>query len=258
VDPGLSAGSSTAPVGSSGAVLLTLDHIIIRTADPQATLRELSDRLGAPVLAEVEEVSGLASGIVRAGDIDIEVVRVGAETPARPHGYGLGFTADVGLRGVAAALRANGFATSAAASATAGGRSWRAIQVHGLLPDPFPVPASTRKPGFFDRAAESAAGVLTKVPALARAATRKAGASMVVVTEYGFDAAAWRAKAGHGPDVFAVEVGTGGNDWTRLPLEAGPLQLRLDGPPGIRCVTLDGDAEAFMLGTVAFEFNAAA
>lgn len=81
---------------------------------------------------------------------------------------------------------------------------------------------------------------------------------MVVVTEYGFDAAAWRAKAGHGPDVYSVEVGTGGHDWTSFPLEPGPLQLHADGPPGIRCITLEGDAEPFMLGAVAFEFNSAA
>jgi hypothetical protein len=239
-------------------VLLTLDHIILRTADPRATLEELSARLGAPVLAAVEEVSGLASGVLRAGEIYIEVRRSGAAPPAQPLGYGVGFTADVPLPQAAAALRADGFATSPAASASAGGRSWRAIQVHGLLPDPFPVPVSTRKPGVFDRATEAAAGVMTKVPAIAKAATRKAGSSMVVVTEYAFDAAAWRASAGHGPDVFSVEVGTGGKDWTRLPLEAGPLQLQADGPPGIRRVTLDGDAEPFMFGAVAFEFNSAA
>jgi hypothetical protein len=182
------------------------------------------------VLAEVEEVSGLASGIVRAGDLDIEVLRIGAEAPAAPQGYGLGFTADVPLTQAAADLRERGFATSAAVRATAGGR----------------------------RATEAIAGGLTKIPAIAKAATRKAGGSMVVVTEYGFDAAAWRAKAAHGPDVYSVEVGTGGRDWARVPLQAGPLQLQLDGPPGIHRVTLDSDAEPFMLGAVAFEFNSAA
>ena len=98
-------------------MLLTLDHLIIRTADPEATLKELSDHLGAPVLAEVEEVSGLASGIVRAGDIDIEVLRIGAEPPLQPQGYGLGFTADVPLAQAAAALREHGFATSSADAA---------------------------------------------------------------------------------------------------------------------------------------------
>lgn len=239
-------------------MLLTLDHIILRTADPQATLKELSDRLGAPVSAEVEEVSGLASGIVRAGDLDLEVLRIGAEGPIQPVGYGLGFTADLPLAQVAAALRQRGLATSAAVGATAGGRAWRAIQVHGLLPDPFPVAASTRDPGRMERLTESLAGVLTKVPAISKAATRKAGSSMVVVTEYGFDAAAWRAKAGHGPDVYSVEVGTGGHDWTRVELEPGPLQLQADGRPGIRRITLEGDADPFMVGAVAFEFNSAA
>jgi hypothetical protein len=78
---------------------------------------------------------------------------------------------------------------------------------------------------------------------------------MVVVTEYGFDAAAWRAKAGHGPDVVSVEVGTGGNDWAGFPLEAGALQLHTDGPAGVRRITLEGEAKPFMLGDVAFVFT---
>ena len=31
-----------------------------------------------------------------------------------------------------------------------------------------------------------------------------------------------------------------------------------DGPPGVRRITFDGDAEPFMLGAVAFEFSRAA
>ena len=147
-------------------------------------------------------------------------------------GYGLGFTADVGLAEASAALRALGFPTSAAAQVTAGGRTWRAVQVHGLLPDPFPVPTTTRGPGALDKLSERLAGALAKVPAIAKTAMRKAGGSMVVVTEYDFDATAWRAKAGHGPEVLAVELGTGGKDWSRLPLEPGPLELRSDRLPG--------------------------
>ena len=81
---------------------------------------------------------------------------------------------------------------------------------------------------------------------------------MIVVTEYEFDAEAWRATVGDGPDVFSVEVGTGGNDWSRLPLEPGPLLLDPDGPPGIRRIVFEGDGEWFNLGDVAFEFSSAA
>ena len=109
-----------------------------------------------------------------------------------------------------------------------------------------------------DRATEALAAALTKIPAVAKAATRKAGGSMVVLTEYGFDAAAWRAGAGHGPEVLEVEVGTGGHDWTRLPLAPGPLELHADGPPGITRIVLEGDGDSFMLGDVAFEFSSAA
>jgi hypothetical protein len=239
-------------------VLLTLDHLILRTADPRATLAELAERLGAPVLAEVEEVAGLATGILRAGAIDLEVLRVGAAPPARAQGYGIGFTADVPLAEASATLRSLGFPTSAAARATAGGRNWRAVQVHGLLLDPFPAPATTRRPGVVDKLTESAAGVMTKVPAVAKAATRKAGSSMVVVIDYEFDADAWRLRAGHGPDVIAVEVGTSGNDWSRFPLEPGPLELRASGPPGIRRIVFEGDGDSFTLGDVEFEFSSAA
>ena len=101
-----------------------------------------------------------------------------------------------------------------------------------------------------DRLSERLAGRMAKVPAIARAATRKAGSSMVVVTEYDFDAPAWRAGAGRGPEVLAVEVGTGGGDWSELPLAAGPLQLQTDRLPGIIRITLAGAREPFALGDV--------
>jgi hypothetical protein len=235
-------------------VRLRLDHLIIRAADPAATLAKLSRRAGAPLLAAPTEAGGFLSGIVRAG-VDIEVLRIGATPPPRPLGYGLGFTADVPLAEASAELRRLGFATSAPAGATANGRSWRAVQVRGLLPDPFPVPASTRAPGMMDRVTEAAAGVAMRIPPLAKAATRKAGGSMVVVTDYAFDATAWRAAAGEGPDVVAVDVGTDGHDWTNLPLAPdSPLHTRVDGPVGLRRVVLAGAGEPFALGDVAFEF----
>ena len=245
---------------------LRLDHLILRAADPAGTLAELSRRTGAPMLADVEEVGGLASGIVRAGALDIEVVRIGREPPPRPRGYGLGFVADAGLREVAADLRARGFPTSPAARGVAGEgaarRSWRALQVRGLLPDPFPAPASRRPPGRLDRAIEAAADAMSRIPALARAATGRAGGSMVVVTEYEFDAGAWRQRAGRGPEVTAVHLGTGGHRaaWERLPLAGdAPLHLHDDGPSGITRVVLAGGdwpaPQVFTVGDVAFELS---
>jgi hypothetical protein len=239
-------------------VLLTLDHLILRAADPEATLAELADRLGAPVLAPVAEVAGLASGVLRAGALDLEVLRVGGEPPAPVCGYGLGFTADAPLAEVSAELRRRGYPTSVPTRATAEGRTWRALQVHGLLPDPFPVPATVRRPGLMDRLGEAAAGVLTKVAPLAKAATRNAGRTMTVVTQYEFDAGAWRSAAGHGPEPIAVEVGTAGYDWGRLPLAPSPLELRANGAAGITRIVFEGDAESFTLGDVEFEFSAAA
>jgi hypothetical protein len=239
-------------------VQLTLDHVILRAADPAATLAELASRLAAPVLVPVHEAGAFSSGIVRAGDLDIEVLEIGAAPPLRPHGYGLGFLADVPLAEASAHLRRLGFPTSVPAGATANGREWAAVQVHGLLPDPFPLPASTKRPGLTDRLTAQAAGTLGRIPAIAKAATKNAGSSMIVVTEYRFDQAAWRAAAGEGPDVFSVEVGTGGHDWSRLPVEPGPLLLHANGPAGVRRVTLEGDGQSFSLGDVEFVFSSAA
>ena len=237
---------------------LTLDHVIIRTADPAAALAELADRGGLPVLAAVEEVGGLHSGIARAGSIDVEVLKIGSEDPPAPQGYGLGFTSDGDLDEASRELRALGFPTSAPARAVADGRAWRAVQVHGLLPDPFPVPTSAKPPGVGDKIAGGLAGVLAKVPAVAKAATRNAGGSMVVVTEYEFDAAGWRAGAGTGPEVLEVHVNTGGHltDWQRVPL-AEDMLLRFsdDEPAGVTRIVLEGEREGFAVGDVTFEFR---
>ena len=239
-------------------VTLTLDHVIIRAADPAAALAELADRGGLPVLAAVEEVGGLHSGIARAGSIDVEVLKIGRDDPPAPRGYGLGFTSDGDLDEASRELRALGFPTSAAARAVADGRAWRAVQVHGLLPDPFPVPTSAKPPGVGDRIAGGVAGVLAKVPAVAKAATRKAGGSMVVVTDYEFDAAAWRARAGSGPEVLEVHVNTGGHltDWQRVPL-AEDMLLRFsdDEPAGVTRLVLEGEREGFDVGDVTVEFR---
>jgi len=240
-------------------VTLTLDHVIIRAADPAAVLAELADRGGLPVLAAVQEVGGRHSGIARAGAIDVEVLQIGKEDPPRPHGYGLGFRSDADLEETSRELRALGFPTSAPARAVADDRAWRAVQVHGLMLDPFPIPTSGRPPGVGDKITGGLAGALAKVPAVAKAATREAGGSMVVVTDYEFDAGAWRAGAGHGPDVLEVHVNTGGHltDWQRVPL-AEDMLLRFsdDEPAGITRIVIDGAREPFPVGEVTVEFRA--
>jgi hypothetical protein len=239
-------------------VTLTLDHVIIRAADPAAALAELVDRGGLPLLASVKEVGGMHSGIARAGAIDVEVLKIGKEDPPRPQGYGLGFTSDADLEETSRELRALGFPTSAPARAVADGRAWRAVQVHGLLPDPFPVPTSAKPPGVADKITGGLAGVLSKVPAVAKVATRDAGASMVVVTDYEFDATAWRAGAGAGPEVLEVHVNTDTHltDWQRVPL-AEDMLLRFsdNAPAGVTRIVLEGEREGFEVGDVTFEFR---
>jgi hypothetical protein len=242
-------------------VRLRLDHLIVRTGEPQKTLAELARRAGAPVLAEVEElVGGIESGSVRAGPLDLEVLKIGGIPPERPLGYGLGFVADVPLMEAVGELRALGFPVSPPAPAAAGERRWRTAQIHGLLPNPLPVPVSTRRPGIRDRMAGAAAGTLGRIPVLARAGTNEAGDSLVLLAEYEFDAAARRAAAGSGPAVARVELGAAGqrDAWDRLPLgEEVELTVRDDGPPGITRVLLAGARrKPFSLGAVRFEWVA--
>jgi hypothetical protein len=239
---------------------LRLDHLIIRTGEPQRTLRELSRRAGAPVLAEVEPLVGdVESGIARAGPLDLEVLKIGGIPPDQPQGYGVGLVADVPLRQAVGELRALGFPVSPPAPGVAGDRRWQAAQIHGLLPNPFPVPASTRRPGIRDRVAGAAAGTLGRVPVLARAGMNDAGDSMVVLTEYGFDVAAWRATVRDGPGVAAVELGAAGHReaWARLPLDDEvELRVRDDGPAGVTRVLLSGARrKPFALGAVRFEWT---
>lgn len=243
---------------------LRLDHLIIRTGEPEKTLAQLERRADAPVLAEVEQlVGGVRSGIARAGDVDLEVLQIGDAPPSQPLGYGLGLVADVPLRKAVGELRALGFPVSPAARGVAGEgasrRRWRAAQVHGLLPNPFPVPVNTRKPGLSDRVAGAAAGTLGRIPVLARAGMSDAGDSMVVLTEYDFDVAAWRATADDGPEVVRVDIGIAGGAraaWQKLPLDGEiDLKLHTDGPAGItRIVLAGGRRRPFSLGAVRFEW----
>ena len=175
---------------------LTLDHVIVRAADPAAALAVLADGGGLPVLAAVEEVGGLHSGIARAGAIDVEVLRIGKQDPPAPHGYGLGFTADGDLEEASRELRALGFPTSAPVRAAAGERAWRAVQVHGLLPEPFPIPTSAKPPGVSDRITAGAAACCPRSRRSRRPRPATPAARWWSVTEYEFDAAAWRAGAG--------------------------------------------------------------
>jgi hypothetical protein len=247
--------------------MLTLDHIIIRSADPASTLAVLSERGGLPVLAEATQVGGLTSAIVRAGAVDIEVLGIGDEPPDRPQGYGLGFVADRPMTEALAEIRAAGLPTSAPISARAGSgpdlRRWRAAQIGDLLPDPFPISMSTRRPGLTDRLAERLGSALGRIPAVARAATRAAGTSMVVVTEYGFDAAAHRASCPAGPELLEVRVNTGDrlDAWSRLPLApSSTLQLDPAGSSPLLSVVLAADGRAapedFACGDVTFTFGA--
>jgi hypothetical protein len=247
--------------------MLSLDHLIIRVADPATVLADLARCARLPVLAEATEVGGLTSAIARAGAIDIEVLAIGAEPPAAPQGYGLGFVADGPLEDALTGIRALGIATSAPVSARAGhgadARRWRAAQVHGLLDDPFPITTTTRPFGAADRRDERVGSLLARIPGMARRATRDPGASMVVVTEYGFDAEALRAGCPPGPAVVEVHVDVGGHlgAWSRLlGDDAGPLRLHARQPCGVTRVVLSAEADAvpaaFRCGTVDFDFRA--
>jgi hypothetical protein len=224
--------------------MLRLDHLILRSPEPAATVAALRDA-GLPVLAPLTALAGggLRSAILRAGPVDVEVLAVG-DPPAQVEGYGIGFdAAGEDLGDVAARLRAAGIATSPPLAGRAGDRAWRALHLRGLLPDPFPAGFTTRPPGLGERLAAGVLGAAARLGPVARAGTRRSGGSMAVVTEYGFDVEAWRAAVAPGPAVTGVEVGVGGcaAGWAALgPLAGPPLDLRGDGAPGVRRIVLAG------------------
>ena len=80
------------------------------------------------------------------------------------------------------------------------------------------------------------------------------------MTEYEFDAAAWRARARRrGPAVLEVHVNTGGHvaDWQRVPL-AGDMLLRFsdDGPAGVSAGSCSrASARGSPSGIVTVEFR---
>ena len=225
---------------------ITLDHLILRTADPRQALARL-EGLGLPVLEPVERVGPAESGIVRAGAIDIEALRIGAQAPEQPVGHGLGLTADVGLREIASELRRRGLATSMPIAGSAGTgatrRTWRVIHVHGLLPEPFPAPVSARPPGRGERLLGAAVNAAARLPGIAAAGARRAGRSMVVVTSYDFDAQAWRARAAGGPQAVEVHVGVAGHEaaWERLGPIAGPTLCLNASDAGVERIVLRGE-----------------
>ena len=239
-------------VGSGSPDLaLRLDHVILRSPDPAATLTSL-EQVGMPVISPLQPLAGgaMQSGIVRGGAVDVEVLGVGEDAPLDVEGYGLGFTAPGHpIREVSARLRAIGLPTSGViegrAKTDGQHRRWRVVQVADLLPEPFPVPLTTRTPGALEWVSSAVLGLFGRLPAVARAATRRAGRSMIVITEYDFDVEAWRTTAHHGPSVVEVEIGVGDAlaQWAAVgPVDGPRLLLDAAGPKGVRRLTLAGDS----------------
>jgi hypothetical protein len=239
-----------ARVGRVSGLGLRLDHVIVRSAEPETTLNALVDA-GLPLLSAVQPIAGgaMRSGLVRAVPLDIEVLAFGEPAPAQPQGFGLGFTAPGrDLMQISAELRGRGLPTSGvvrsrAVADRANERGWSVIQVAGLLPNPFPARHIARAPGFVERASVPLVSALIRVPAIAERAMRQAGESMIVVTAYDFDVETWRKTVPAGPQVVEVVLGVGDrlHRWEALgPLEGPRLVLTPDGPTGVQRVTLAG------------------
>ena len=81
---------------------------------------------------------------------------------------------------------------------------------------------------------------------------------MVVVTEYSSTRTPGAPRRATARTSSRVEVGTGGHDWSRLPVEPGPLAAAPRRPAGVRRITFEGDGDSFTLGDVEFEFSSAA
>ena len=210
--PALDAASPAAPVSqattselprrTAGRTCdLRLDHLILRSSEPEATLDALG-HAGLPVLSGVQPIAGgaMRSGLARAGPSDIEVLAFGAPAPAQVEGYGLGLTAPGDdLMQTAARLRERG-------------------------------------PGDLEHCSESSGGGCAP-GSVGGLAMRRTSGSMVVVTAYDFDVDTWRETAPAGPRVVEVEIGVGNRlaRWEALGPLDGPRVLLDPGGP-LACV----------------------
>ncbi|HEX2104310.1 MAG TPA: hypothetical protein VHF51_11715 [Solirubrobacteraceae bacterium] len=98
---------------------LVLDHVILRSPDPAADLAML-EQAGLPLVVGVTHLAGtMHSGLVAAGSVDVEALKVGASPAGRVEGYGLGLRAPgTDQWRVARILRERGLRTSAPSAAT--------------------------------------------------------------------------------------------------------------------------------------------
>lgn len=164
----------------------------------------------------------MRSGLLRCGaGMDIECLQVVSQAE-QVEGYGLGLAAPGWpMDEVVTALRASGIATTApTSSVTDAGLGWSVIQVAGLLPEPFPVPVSANPLAWWESALAKLGTWVLGWPMLAKYVFSEAGKSMVVITEYQFDAQGKRTKAGKGPECVEIEIesetgSTPGQGWEK-------------------------------------------
>ena len=183
-------------------MLTGVDHIVVRCSNPPELMDEVRTQLDVPTLIPIQDYGDFCSGMIRLSNLDIEFLRLGAETIPKPYFYGIAFTSAETVWRTAAWLKAKGIRHSLPIHTTTRreGRRWRwsTIFLDGFLDNPIPAPYSLGMlsgDGFVARGVAAFSATLMQVPAIRRFTATKGGGSMCFVCHYDRDLSRPRAVA---------------------------------------------------------------
>jgi hypothetical protein len=120
-------------------VVRQVDHVLLHSDAPEALFETLSDTLALPVVAPFRPQGTFASGLVSAGNANLEAVRLGPPSPA-PAGsarlFGMAFEPAAPIADVIDELDARGVGHSAPAPYPHDGemRRWTNVGIEGMVP----------------------------------------------------------------------------------------------------------------------------
>lgn len=119
-------------------IVRQVNHVLLHSDAPEALFDTLSSTLGLPVAAPFRPYGTFASGLVSAGNVNLEAVRLGPPSQAPTRNariFGIAFE-PVALSDAIDELDARGIGHSAPAPYPHGGemRQWTNVGIEGMLP----------------------------------------------------------------------------------------------------------------------------
>ncbi len=128
-------------------MLKAIDHIIIRSPTPQATMEELEEIFGIEACVPVNDSGLFQSGILRLCNLDIEVMGFGSKKDFKPYFYGIVFESENPKWETISKLNERKLKHTLPILIEAGSDktkiSWDITFLKGLLDYPIPAPCAT-------------------------------------------------------------------------------------------------------------------